>query len=128
MALTGEPHARVSMCAGVHASNPPGTPLQRFLSQRSPAACSQEGGWWRLLENLSSATGGLHFEAWNLKDLPSQAAKIGMALHDRYVHGYRPSSRIADGKWRKIQVRLDLLAGSPPLRVYARQTYRSPGR
>lgn len=82
------------------------------------------GSW--LLENLSSATGGLHFEAWNLKDLPSQAAKIGMALHDQYVLGYRPSPRMADGKWHKIQVKLDLPAGSPPLRVYARQTYRSP--
>jgi Ca-activated chloride channel family protein len=81
-----------------------------------------------ILENLSSATGGLHFEAWNLKDLPSQAAKIGMALHDQYVLGYRPSPPMADSKYHKIQVKLDLPAGSAPLRVYARQTYRSPER
>jgi Ca-activated chloride channel family protein len=80
---------------------------------------------YRLLQNLSSATGGLNFEAWNLEDLPSQAAKIGMALHDQYVLGYRPSRSMADGKWHKIRVKLELPAGSPPLRVYARQSYRS---
>lgn len=84
------------------------------------------GSW--LLENMSGATGGLYFEAWNLKELPGQAARIGTALHDRYLLGYRPSSHAADGKWHKIQVKLDLPAGAPPLRVYARQTYQSPAQ
>ena len=78
----------------------------------------------RLLENLSNATGGLHFEVWGRNDLTPEAVKIGRALRDQYVIAYQSSNRPADGKVHKIQVKLDLPAGTTPLHVDARKAYR----
>lgn len=80
----------------------------------------------RLLENLSNATGGLHFEAWGRNEITLAAVKIGRAIRDQYVIAYHSSNSAAGSKLHKIQVKLDLPSGTPPLHVRARKTYRPP--
>ncbi len=82
----------------------------------------------RLLEDLAQTTGGLHFIVRDVNEMDDIAAKIGLALHDRYVLGYRTAPEPSPGKWRKIQVKVTPPKGFPPLQVYARAGYYSPSR
>ncbi len=78
-----------------------------------------------LLEKLSSATGGLHFELRNRAELPVAAEKIALALHNVYVLGFQPAAGTPAGKWRRIKVRLEA-APAQFLRVNARSGYYNP--
>ena len=71
----------------------------------------------RDLDDLSRATGGLHFRINGSSDIPRVADRIGEALHNLYVLGYYPS---AGGEgFRKIQVK----ATVPNVRLAARPGY-----
>src|SRR5207253_2130208 len=63
----------------------------------------QERGGLALLEQLSRATGGLHFSINGTSDIARVAEKIGTALHSLYVIGYYPPD--SGERWRKIQVK-----------------------
>jgi len=80
------------------------------------------------IKRLSDVTGGLRFVVRARSDLPDAAAKIGIALRNQYVLGYIPSEGGQAGKWRKIQVSLDLPSRRSSLRVTARGGYYSPER
>jgi len=80
----------------------------------------------QLLSEISSLSGGRAFTVENPNDLADVATKIGVELRNQYVLGYRPSSLLRDGKWRKIKVKLLPPKGLPPLRVYARTGYYAP--
>jgi hypothetical protein len=56
-------------------------------------------------------------------ELPELAAKISLALHDRYVLAYRPTSTGTSGKWR--QIRVVVRDAGDRLRVYTRSGYRT---
>ena len=83
----------------------------------------EEADGSRLLEELSQATGGLHFVVGDAgAELRDTAAKIGAALHDQYLLGYAPPVG-PDGKWRTIQVRVVSPRHWPRLQPYARRGY-----
>jgi Ca-activated chloride channel homolog len=71
-----------------------------------------------LLEELSRATGGLHFAITGTSDIPRVADRIGDALRSLYVIGYRPLSGRPEG-YRKIEVK----ATVPNVRLSARPGY-----
>jgi len=77
----------------------------------------------QLLSEITELTGGRAFSLDNPNDLADVAAKIGIALRNQYVLGYRPANPAHDGKWHKIRVKLAPPKGLPPLRVYARTGY-----
>jgi Ca-activated chloride channel homolog len=79
-----------------------------------------------LLTEISEQTGGRHFPVENLNELPDIAAKIGVELRNQYVLGYSPSNNERDGKYRRVQVRLNQPRGLPPLRAYWRLGYYAP--
>jgi len=79
-----------------------------------------------LLGEIAELTGGRAFTVENPNDLADVATKIGVELRNQYVLGYRPTTVVRDGKWRKIKVRLMPPKGLPPLRVYARTGYYGP--
>jgi VWFA-related protein len=79
-----------------------------------------------LLSELAEMTGGRHFPVENLNDLPDIAAKIGMELRHQYVIGYMSKNLARDGKYRKVQVKLNQPRGMPPLRAYHRLGYYAP--
>lgn len=81
-----------------------------------------------LLNSLAEMTGGRHYAIENLNDLPDVAAKIGMELRNQYVLGYLSKNQTKDGKYRRVQVKLNQPRGMPPLRASHRQGYYAPNQ
>jgi Ca-activated chloride channel homolog len=81
-----------------------------------------------LLNEIAEQTGGRHFPVENLNDLPDVAAKIGIELRNQYVLGYIPSNLTRDGKYRRVQVKINQPRGLPPLRPFWRQGYYAPAQ
>jgi len=79
-----------------------------------------------LLNEIAEQTGGRHFPVENLNDLPDVAAKIGIELRNQYVIGYVPNNATRDGKYRRVQVKINQPRGLPPLRPFWRQGYYAP--
>jgi Ca-activated chloride channel family protein len=79
-----------------------------------------------LLAEFAERTGGRSFAVSSADELPHIAAKIGVALRDRYVLGYKPDSAFRAGAWRSIKVKIAQPAGSPALRVLAKNGYYAP--
>ena len=81
-----------------------------------------------LLSEVAEQTGGRQYPVENLNELPDVAANIGIALRNQYVVGYVPTNQAKDGKWRRIQVRLNQPRGMPQLRAFAKLGYYAPSQ
>lgn len=79
-----------------------------------------------LLSQLTDQTGGRHFPVENVNELPDITAKIGIELRNQYVLGYTPKNTEKDGKYRKVQVKLQQPRGLPPLKASFRLGYYAP--
>jgi Ca-activated chloride channel homolog len=77
----------------------------------------------KLLSEIAEQTGGRAFAASDANDLPSVAARIGIELRNQYVLAYSPSNQEKDGKYRKVEVKIDQPKGLPPLKVRWRTGY-----
>jgi len=80
----------------------------------------------QLLAEVTDVTGGRTFTVDDPNELKDVAAKIGIALRNQYVLGYRPTNPSHDGKWRKVKVKLNTPKGLPQLTVYAKTGYYAP--
>ena len=89
---------------------------------RSPEEMAGPG----MLSELAEQTGGRHFPIDNISELPDVAAKIGVELRSQYMIGYTPANLNKDGKYRKVEVKLQQPRGLPPLRAYYRMGYYAP--
>ena len=65
----------------------------------------------RVLEELATMTGGQHHMVNKIAELPDLALRMSLALHDRYLVGYRPTPPGVSGTVRKIDVQLVLPKG-----------------
>ena len=81
-----------------------------------------------LLSEIAEQTGGRQYPVENLNELPDVAANIGIALRNQYVVGYVPTNTQKDGKWRRIQVKLNQPRGMPQLRAFAKLGYYAPSQ
>jgi VWFA-related protein len=88
---------------------------------------SEEASGPGLLNELCDQTGGRHLPA-DASELPDIAAKIGVELRNRYVLGYSPTSRLRDGRYHTLQVRVVPPKGLPALRPYFRRGYYAPAQ
>jgi len=79
-----------------------------------------------ILEDLARMTGGQHHMVENIGELPAMAAQMGLALHDRYLLGYKPTPLGDSGTFRRIDVKVVQPAATPKIYVYARRGYRVP--
>jgi len=79
-----------------------------------------------LLEELSQQGGGQYYEIDNVRDLPAIAEKIGRELRHRYVLGYVSTNHGHDGKYRRVQVKVQRSPGQPKLWAYWRRGYYAP--
>lgn len=79
-----------------------------------------------IISEITRLTGGRPFFPNNFKQLDYFVDLIHTELRNQYVIGYNPSDKQADGKWRKIKVRLDPPEGLPPLSVRSREGYFAP--
>ncbi len=80
----------------------------------------------KLLSEISEQTGGRAFAASEARDLPGIATRIGIELRNQYVLAYYPTNQDRDGKYRKIEVKLDQPKGLPPLKARWRLGYYAP--
>jgi Ca-activated chloride channel family protein len=97
-----------------------------YESAMSPGRTPEELFGPGLLTDISEPTGGRHFIAENLAELPDVAAKIGIELRNQYVIAYTPSNVTRDGKYRKVDVKVVQQRGLPPLRAFWRNGYYAP--
>ena len=80
----------------------------------------------KLLSEIAEQTGGRALAATNLRDLPSIAERIGIELRNQYVLAYSPANKNHDGKYRKVQVKLDEPKALPALKARWRLGYYAP--
>jgi Ca-activated chloride channel homolog len=80
----------------------------------------------KLLSEIADQTGGRALAASNLRDLPAIAERIGIELRNQYVLAYSPANKNRDGKYRKVQVKLDQPKALPPLKARWRLGYYAP--
>ena len=76
-----------------------------------------------LLSEIAKLTGGRLFEVYDLNDLRGVAGKVGAALRNEYILGFAPGQMKHDGKYHRIQVKLDPPKGLPALRASFRSGY-----
>ena len=79
-----------------------------------------------VLEDLAAITGGQHHMVDDIRQLPALAGNMSIALHDRYLLGYKPTPLGLPGQFRRIDVKLVQPKHSPKLYLYARRGYRVP--
>jgi Ca-activated chloride channel homolog len=75
------------------------------------------------IQSVVQLTGGRAFFPENLNSLDYYIDLIHSELRNQYVVGYVPSRKDHDGKWRKIQVKLDAPKGLPKLIVRTKEGY-----
>jgi VWFA-related protein len=90
------------------------------------AVSREELGGPSILEDLAKMTGGRHHMVENIGELPALTAQMSLALHDRYLLGYKPTPPGVSGAFRKIDVKLVQPKSTGRLYVYARHGYRMP--
>jgi len=88
----------------------------------APHLPEEEARGPQLLSHVAEETGGRHFPVSNLGDLPEICSLIGRQLRNQYVLGFIPSNPERDGKFRRVQVKVDDNA----LRIHARPGYYAP--
>ena len=76
----------------------------------------------RLLESLSSETGGRMYQVRRAADLPDTIEQLSREIRSRYVLTYYSSNSHNDGKYRRLSVAV----ANPALRVSWRHGYYAP--
>ena len=76
-----------------------------------------------LIEELSEVTGGRSFFPNSVYELEDITTKIAVELKNQYVIGYLSTNEGKDGKWRKVQVKVNPPRGIPRLTVRAKHGY-----
>lgn len=89
------------------------------------ASPEESRGPW-ILEDLARMTGGQHHMVENVNELPAKTKQMGLALHDRYLIGYKPMPLGDSGTFRRIDVKVVQPAAKAKVYVYARRGYRVP--
>jgi Ca-activated chloride channel family protein len=79
-----------------------------------------------VLDNLASLTGGDAFFPENVQALPAICSQIGLELKTQYLLGYRSQNLTADGKWRKIRIKINTENRRASLKVRAKSGYYAP--
>jgi len=77
------------------------------------------------IQSIVQLTGGRAFFPSGLNELDYYVDLIRAELRSQYVLGYVPTHSEHDGRWRKIEVKLDQIKGLPKLSVRAREGYYS---
>jgi Ca-activated chloride channel family protein len=93
-----------------------------------PGFTKEEVSGPRLLSELAEQTGGRAFSASDPNDLPNVAVRIGIELRNQYVLAYSPKNRTRDGKYRRVEVKVNKPAGVPNLKVHWRLGYYAPSQ
>jgi Ca-activated chloride channel family protein len=97
-----------------------------FEAMSGRGRTAEEAAGPGLLNDLAEQTGGRPYAVENVAELPDIAAKIGIELRNEYILGYTPKNGERDGKYRRVQVKLNQPRGLPPLKAFFRLGYYAP--
>jgi Ca-activated chloride channel homolog len=75
------------------------------------------------LDELSSVTGGKAFYPNNEVEMNEIFERIAVELRNQYSIGYYPKDFVADGKYRKLKIKVNPPRGLPRLYVRSREGY-----
>ena len=81
-----------------------------------------------LLSQISEQTGGRVFPARSSSALPGIARRIGVELRNEYILAYAPSDSVRDGKFRKVEVKVQPPDGMSELKARWRTGYFAPAQ
>lgn len=79
-----------------------------------------------ILRDMAAVTGGKFFQPRTTEEMYDVFEHIALELRRQYAIGYRPTNLTADGKWRRIKVKVAPPPGSPRLFVRHRSGYYAP--
>ena len=79
------------------------------------------GGY--ILSELAEQTGGKAFFPGDSEAMSEAFEKIALELRQQYSIGYTPSNFVADGKWRRVKVKVNPPADAPKIIVRSRPGY-----
>lgn len=80
----------------------------------------------RLLSEVALETGGHEFAVNSLDDLSPTGVELARDLRSQYVLGYSPANPSADGKYRRVSLKLELPDRETKLQTYYRRGYYAP--
>ena len=92
--------------------------LREFVKEQNVQIFSI--GAWGPINNLVELTGGYAFHGDGLADI---CQKIAIELKNEYVIGYHSTNHARDGRWRKVQLKINPPRGLPKLSVRAKTGY-----
>lgn len=98
--------------------------FEPFASLGLLTAAERDGP--RLLSELAEQTGGRALAAVNDSEVPAIAARIGVELRNQYLLAYSPANRAKDGKYRRVEVKLEQPEALPSLKARWRLGYYAP--
>jgi len=78
------------------------------------------------LDEITGVTGGRAIRIHDLAEVTQAARDISSELRNEYVIGYYPTTRVVDGRWRTIRVRLTGPPSRHKLHLHARNGYYGP--
>ncbi len=93
-----------------------------YTLDQSRKLTAEERAGPKLLQQISEKTGGRLFSVSSADALPEISERISKELRTQYVLGYSPAAVVRDGKYHRVQVRIN----RADLRVYSRSGYFSP--
>lgn len=79
-----------------------------------------------ILDDITRLTGGKAFFITSASQLEEAMSRIALELRQQYGLAYTPTNQKRDGRWRKIQVRVNRPDGLKSLIVRAREGYFAP--
>ena len=82
----------------------------------------------RLLDEFAVETGGYVYPVSGIDNLESVSVALGHALRNEYLLGYFPSNPSRDGKYRRVNVSVDVPSGTPALVLSYRHGYYAPAQ
>ena len=98
--------------------------FEPFASLGLLTAAERDGP--RLLSELAEQTGGRALAAVNDSEVPAIAARIGVELRNQYLLSYSPANRAKDGKYRRLEIKLEQPEALPSLKARWRLGYYAP--
>ena len=95
--------------------------LREFVKEQNVQIFSI--GAWGPITLLSDMTGGYAFHGGGLEDI---CQKIAVELKNEYIIGYRSTNRSKDGRFRRVQVKVNPPRGLPKLHLRSKTGYYAP--
>jgi len=99
-----------------------------FDANYSAKPAREERNGPSLLDEVALETGGQDFPVLTLAELPGVGAQMAVDLRSQYVIGYSPANSARDGKYRRVNLRLQLPDDNGNLQTYYRRGYYAPSR